>query len=95
MYLACRAPVSSLLPVVCLFVLMKHNSLNWLHLCLFDVHPPPPPPLLRSSTVYGLASVALFVLAYMLRIYRLVFPLSNAAVLWYLILVKWNLLSQF
>jgi hypothetical protein len=31
----------------------------------------------------------------MLRIYRLVFPLSNAAVLWYLILVKWNLLSQF
>jgi hypothetical protein len=71
---------------------MKHNSLNWLHLCLFDVHFPP---FVRSSTVYGLASVALFVLAYMLRIYRLVFPLSNAAVLWYLILVKWNLLSQF
>lgn len=60
MYLACRAPVSSLLPVDCLFVSVKHKSFNWLHdyipvscAIIMHMHWWSFVSFARSSTLYG------------------------------------------
>jgi hypothetical protein len=60
MYLALRAPVSSLLPVDCLFVSVKHKSFNWLHdyipvscAIIMHMHWWSFVSFARSSTLYG------------------------------------------